>query len=335
MPWYSSTPALTPVAAWDSNSPGSTTLPDKVGSNHLIYGSGASSASAVSQLPNDYRSMKGNSNPWPCSASITLPPRCVVAGMVKHLRQGILFYQSLFDTNNIFIRQEADLALYTSSNRSGSSVVGMSTGGPDYGAWKFVAVVVGPSQAQHYCNGQFLGSAFSLNAVPASVGGFGFHSNDNGYNLDSDELFVGAGVWSGSPSLADLQALESALRAEFSIPAALHVAALPNLGSLSLGVQGRQPGPPAYKAQTVLHAWKNIYQGGAGTIHGTVTIENIPGARQVRLFDKRTGLVIGETWSSVTGHYEFNNIDPTREYFVVAHDHHRVYNAVVQDMLTP
>lgn len=106
-------------------------------------------------------------------------------------------------------------------------------------------------------------------------------------------------------------------------------------GVIYMGAQGRQPGPPNHKVATVLRAWKNIYQGGTGTIQGTVTIENIPGARQVRLFDKRTGLVIGETWSSVTGHYGFNNIDPTREYFVVAHDHLRVYNAVVQDMLTP
>jgi hypothetical protein len=106
-------------------------------------------------------------------------------------------------------------------------------------------------------------------------------------------------------------------------------------GTIYMGAQGRQPGPPNHKAATVLRAWKNIYQGGSGTIQGTVTIENIPGARQVRLFDKRTGLVIGETWSTVTGHYEFNNINPTREYFVVAHDHLRVYNAVVQDMLTP
>ena len=80
---------------------------------------------------------------------------------------------------------------------------------------------------------------------------------------------------------------------------------------------------------------KNIYQGGSGTIQGVVTIENIPGARQVRLFDKRSGLVVAETWSSPTGHYEFNNVAADREYFVVAHDHLRVYNAVVQDMLAP
>lgn len=95
------------------------------------------------------------------------------------------------------------------------------------------------------------------------------------------------------------------------------------------------PGPPPNFSASLKYSWKNIYQGGAGTIQGTVTIENIPGARQVRLFDKRSGLVVAETWSSPTGHYEFNNVATDREYFVVAHDHLRVYNAVVQDMLTP
>ncbi len=95
------------------------------------------------------------------------------------------------------------------------------------------------------------------------------------------------------------------------------------------------PGPHPRVSQPLKASWKNIYQGGAGTIQGTVTIENIPGARQVRLFDKRSGWVVAETWSSPTGHYEFNNVATDREYFVVAHDHLRVYNAVVQDMLTP
>lgn len=95
------------------------------------------------------------------------------------------------------------------------------------------------------------------------------------------------------------------------------------------------PGPHPRVSQPLKASWKNIYQGGAGTVQGTVTIENIPGARQVRLFDKRSGLLIAETWSTPTGHYEFNNVAADREYFAVAHDHLRVYNAVVQDMLTP
>ncbi len=95
------------------------------------------------------------------------------------------------------------------------------------------------------------------------------------------------------------------------------------------------PGPPPNFSAPLKYSWKNIYQGGAGTIQGTTTIENIPGSRQVRLYDKRSGLLVAETWSSPTGHYEFNNIDSSKEYFVVAHDHLRVYNGVISDMLTP
>lgn len=333
MPWYSSISSLTPMAAWDSSGLGSTTILDKVGSNNLTYGSGASTA--LRQWLNDYKGVVGNSNLWPAASSISLPASCVVGGMVLHNRRGILFYKTPGDETNYFLNQDANLSIATASNRSGSIVQGISAGGPSCGTWKFLAVVVSPAQAQHYCNGQLLGAPFSVNAVPTSVGGVGWYNNGGEYNLDSDEVFVGAGVWSGTPTLSDLQALESSLRAEFAIPPALHKGLTVSLGAIYMGVQGRQPGPPNHKVATVLRAWKNIYQGGTGTIQGTVTIENIPGARQVRLFDKRTGLVIGETWSTVTGHYEFNNIDPTREYFVVAHDHLRVYNAVVQDMLTP
>lgn len=95
------------------------------------------------------------------------------------------------------------------------------------------------------------------------------------------------------------------------------------------------PGPPPNFSDSLKYSWKNIYQGGNGTIQGTTTIENIPGSRQVRLYDKRSGLLVAETWSSPTGHYEFNNIDSSKEYFVVAHDHLRVYNGVISDMLTP
>ena len=80
---------------------------------------------------------------------------------------------------------------------------------------------------------------------------------------------------------------------------------------------------------------KNVLQGGSGRVAGTVTIENVPGARQVRLFNKRSGLLVSEVWSSPTGQYAFDGVDADQEYFVVTHDHLRVYNAVVQDMLAP
>ena len=79
----------------------------------------------------------------------------------------------------------------------------------------------------------------------------------------------------------------------------------------------------------------DIADSGTGVISGVVTIENIPGTRKVRLYRKHDGRLVRETWSTVTGHYSFTNIDPALEYFVVAHDHLRTYNAVVQDMLVP
>lgn len=74
---------------------------------------------------------------------------------------------------------------------------------------------------------------------------------------------------------------------------------------------------------------------GNGVISGVVTIENIPGSRKVRLYRKQDGMLIRETWSAANGAYSFTNIDPAWEYFVVAHDHLRVYNGVIQDMLVP
>jgi hypothetical protein len=74
---------------------------------------------------------------------------------------------------------------------------------------------------------------------------------------------------------------------------------------------------------------------GYGRIEGKVTVEGTPASRRVRLFDVRTALVIGETWSRQDGRYRFDFLDPSREYFVLAHDHVRQFNAVVADNVKP
>jgi hypothetical protein len=78
---------------------------------------------------------------------------------------------------------------------------------------------------------------------------------------------------------------------------------------------------------------------GAGVITGNVTegttLSSAPVVRKVRLFHKRAAILIDETWSNSSGDYGFYNVDPSVEYFVVAHDHTRTYNAVVQDMIQP
>lgn len=49
----------------------------------------------------------------------------------------------------------------------------------------------------------------------------------------------------------------------------------------------------------------------------------------------RTGLLIAETWSRADGHYRFDTLDATRDYFVLAHDYAHQFNAVIADWVTP
>jgi hypothetical protein len=72
---------------------------------------------------------------------------------------------------------------------------------------------------------------------------------------------------------------------------------------------------------------------GRGRVVGKVSIESTPASRKVRLFDALTGILVAELWSAVNGAYAFNQLDARRDYFVLAHDHIRQFNAVVADFV--
>jgi hypothetical protein len=72
---------------------------------------------------------------------------------------------------------------------------------------------------------------------------------------------------------------------------------------------------------------------GRGRVVGKVSIESTPASRKVRLFDALTGILVAELWSAVDGAYAFNQLDARRDYFVLAHDHIRQFNAVVADFV--
>jgi hypothetical protein len=77
--------------------------------------------------------------------------------------------------------------------------------------------------------------------------------------------------------------------------------------------------------------------GGALSISGTVAIDDspdIPVRRRVRLFEKKSGRFVRETWSAVDGSYSFTNLKD-QEYFVLSHDHTNNYNAAIKDRITP
>lgn len=59
--------------------------------------------------------------------------------------------------------------------------------------------------------------------------------------------------------------------------------------------------------------------------------------RKVQLHDRRLGKLVAEQWSDANGQYRFNQLDPSRAYYVVALDTIAPgqYNAVIQDVIYP
>lgn len=90
---------------------------------------------------------------------------------------------------------------------------------------------------------------------------------------------------------------------------------------------------PMVRNQTVFRRPCDFW--GLGRIEGTVTIEGIPAARSVRVFDARTGLLVASVWSTKTGQYRIDFLDPTRDYVVLAHDYTHQFNAVIADFVKP
>ena len=72
-----------------------------------------------------------------------------------------------------------------------------------------------------------------------------------------------------------------------------------------------------------------------GVISGLVEIEGTVASRVVRLYNRTTGRIEGQVMSGADGAYTFTNLDPSFEYFAVAHDYQRTFNAVIQDMIQP
>ncbi len=87
----------------------------------------------------------------------------------------------------------------------------------------------------------------------------------------------------------------------------------------------------------VLTLRRDIYDGGAYRITGTVTELGVVGRYRVRLFDRVTARCLRETWSAADGAYSFPYIAyRANGYFTVAYDHgDSPLNAAIADLITP
>ena len=325
MAWYNMVPALTPLAVFDADSTQvSGALQDRSGLSITL----ALNNQPVRAAPGDTmtaplrKAVRGSADRVQYSRAVSFPSTGLFVALLRPTGPVVL--------NASRAGGEGYLLAFNASTKKWYQAEYQPTDVITDFVWQVVALWWDATSYRIFVNDNWGGAAVNWVYKPSTLLGMVYSKLHylNG-SLSAHGLF------SGAATLSDIQAIATELNSQFLLPPPQGLSTQPQLAPVYLNPLAQQPGPPRTRGLTVLRAWKNIYQGGSGTIQGTVTIETIPGARQVRLFDKRTGLVIGETWSTVTGHYEFNNIDPTREYFVVAHDHLRVYNAVVQDMLTP
>lgn len=55
----------------------------------------------------------------------------------------------------------------------------------------------------------------------------------------------------------------------------------------------------------------------------------------VRLFERSVGELIDQVITDSNGYYKFENLSDGFEFTLIAHDHQRQFNAVIQDMVRP
>jgi hypothetical protein len=93
---------------------------------------------------------------------------------------------------------------------------------------------------------------------------------------------------------------------------------------------------PSTTLRNALYSY-DMRHGGVSRIVGTVTELGVPGAYRVRLYDRRTALLVREAWSDSSGNYAFNFIAYREDgYFAVAHDNDgNPLNAAIADLITP
>ena len=327
MAWWDSVASLTPVAAWDALHFSDGQLQDQVGSNAITVQGGLAT-------PLPLYGLYGQEKPWPLTTPMSLSGDFVLAGFLMHLSRGLVFYKTLGDSNSYFLNQESNGAIYQYANGSG----GLVGNGPGWGTPKFMALVASPVEARVYINNDWAGAAFARAWVSDSVGGIGYYADGNEYNVSSSERFYAAGLWSGTASLADLRALETACRAALTgPPVGVYVAALPRWPSPN-SEQWDQPGTHPRQYRDVASLCRNIYFGGNGQISGTVKEKGQPDqplVRQVLLYSENTHTLVASTWSHADGSYRFEQLDRDQRYTVISTDYQHLYRAVIADNLTP
>lgn len=218
--------------------------------------------------------------------------------------------------------------------------IGVFDSGRWYGAGsrltEVVAFAFDANGYRIYGDGGWTSVTYPYQNWPTTVTGV---TADNGSNLNAD--LSAYGLFSGTATLADLQAIEAAIRAELyagvvtpKLSVAPHTSVLAHQNYVGQSSFGKNI------AAAVPIARQNVHFSGAGRIVGSVkekfAPQNKPMVRQVFLISETCNhQVVAATWSDAQGGYTFELLDKSQKYSVISYDYKTNYRAVIADNLTP
>lgn len=75
----------------------------------------------------------------------------------------------------------------------------------------------------------------------------------------------------------------------------------------------------------------------AGAADGIITVQSKPAKREILLMDANSHdyQFVGRVWSLDSGHYMFNNLDPDKEYLIMARDYNKEFEPFSYDYVAP
>ncbi len=75
----------------------------------------------------------------------------------------------------------------------------------------------------------------------------------------------------------------------------------------------------------------------AGTADGIVTVQGKPARREILLMDanSREYQFAARVWSDDNGHYMFTNLDPDKQYLIMARDYNKEFEPFAYDYVQP
>lgn len=223
MAWYNSVTGLTPVHAWDAIGYLGGNVPDKVGAVTLI--------SNGSRVPtsDEYLGISANGNPLILSSSFPPASNSVLVFFARYYSefhtqsgQGVIGFSNGGSgqfTNHV---NDASPSLLTSNvllTNNGNGEWNYLSQTMRWGIPVFTAVVFSAAgTGRAYVNGDWGGAALARSKFPNNIVRIG-DANGSPFQLSNPkEHLIAAGYFTGTPTLAQLQALENAAREQLAAP---------------------------------------------------------------------------------------------------------------------